>query len=451
MTATQVNTTYTQSPFFNAAFYLKLYADLRNAFGENLERATQHWLDYGIQEGRIGSSEFDARYYLAAHPDVAKVQGANNYKGAIDHYLQCGRNDRRKCTDHWHGRVGELTCFFYIREKTKNEYVSINSHGNILRWGYTGNEYQQWLLVPAGAPGEVRIITRQNGENMAVGSDGNILRWESFADGGQIFKIVNADAEGWFNLQEPTQNEYADVAWDHGNIARWSWNGKDNQRFRLEPVDMVPKGAPTKPTHQPFHVPEPPKLRSLVDIPQTPTQRYLVGEDVLPAVLVNDDRFSSKLEQMKACPYYYLKREQYWDSSPNRGGLFTFSGREGFSRTIFVAQGMSRTHVKHFEKTFGVSVEIGVSAGYGPVSAELKTQFSYEEKQSETTTTRTTEYRSEETKLEYQVQNEEFKVVTWSLVDAYTLCDGSRQSVRTWEVVHSDRIRDCFPDAQKKQ
>ena len=55
-----------------------------------------HWLTYGVKEGRQGSSQFAPKFYLSNNPDVAKVYGSNNYKGAIEHYLEYGKKEGRR-------------------------------------------------------------------------------------------------------------------------------------------------------------------------------------------------------------------------------------------------------------------------------------------------------------------------------------------------------------------
>jgi alpha-tubulin suppressor-like RCC1 family protein len=57
--------------------------------------AENHWLTYGIGEGRIGSKTFSPVEYLQLNPDVANAYGASNYQGAIDHYITAGRSEGR--------------------------------------------------------------------------------------------------------------------------------------------------------------------------------------------------------------------------------------------------------------------------------------------------------------------------------------------------------------------
>lgn len=50
----RVGRKYLQPNVFNVQSYLNRYADLKSAFGPDLERATDHWLNAGVNEGRIG-------------------------------------------------------------------------------------------------------------------------------------------------------------------------------------------------------------------------------------------------------------------------------------------------------------------------------------------------------------------------------------------------------------
>jgi len=86
---------------------------------------------------------------------------------------------------------GQFTCFHRIRELTKNEYVTVGSDGNILRWAATGGPEQKWLIFPVNAEGDCKIFSLQNGEYMSVGSNGNIVRWAKTGGVEQQFSFVN--------------------------------------------------------------------------------------------------------------------------------------------------------------------------------------------------------------------------------------------------------------------
>lgn len=84
------------SPEFSAQFYLNLYPDLMQACGQrNWQCATQHWLDHGIQEGRQGSADFSVVSYLNRYADLQNAFGNTNYADALDHWLTSGENEGR--------------------------------------------------------------------------------------------------------------------------------------------------------------------------------------------------------------------------------------------------------------------------------------------------------------------------------------------------------------------
>jgi hypothetical protein len=79
---------------FDLAYYKANYADLRNAFGNNDEAYIQHWLDYGIKEGRQASEEFSSITYINRYPDLKNAFG-NNYELAVKHYIDYGIGEGR--------------------------------------------------------------------------------------------------------------------------------------------------------------------------------------------------------------------------------------------------------------------------------------------------------------------------------------------------------------------
>lgn len=95
----------TNSLAFDANYYLNKYQDLQAEFGGINDAAAKnaavknHWLQYGISEGRRGSSDFDSFYYLQSNPDIADNYGPNNYAGAISHFLNYGINEQRQTNE----------------------------------------------------------------------------------------------------------------------------------------------------------------------------------------------------------------------------------------------------------------------------------------------------------------------------------------------------------------
>ncbi len=74
---------------FNWQEYIARYPDVPLVFPDQT-RTEDHWLNYGINEGRQGSNKFSAPHYRAANPLVnATCQGSN--RCAILHYVNYGR------------------------------------------------------------------------------------------------------------------------------------------------------------------------------------------------------------------------------------------------------------------------------------------------------------------------------------------------------------------------
>ena len=81
---------------FDAQFYLDKHPDVKQHFG-NHAAAQQHWLQYGINEGRQGSYGFSAKAYLDHNPDLRNHFGTN-YSGSISHFHDHGRREGRNFT-----------------------------------------------------------------------------------------------------------------------------------------------------------------------------------------------------------------------------------------------------------------------------------------------------------------------------------------------------------------
>ncbi len=75
-----------QSRWFDAAWYLATYPDVRQA-GKD---AAEHYHVHGWKEGRKPGSEFDTNYYLAAYPDVREADS-----NPLLHFIRHGADEGR--------------------------------------------------------------------------------------------------------------------------------------------------------------------------------------------------------------------------------------------------------------------------------------------------------------------------------------------------------------------
>lgn len=80
---------------FDANLYYSLYPDLQRAIGNNVEGLKSHYLNYGINEGRVASFVFDAKYYLNKYGDLRNAFSSKGYKNAYNHFINNGINEGR--------------------------------------------------------------------------------------------------------------------------------------------------------------------------------------------------------------------------------------------------------------------------------------------------------------------------------------------------------------------
>lgn len=83
------------SMVFNAQFYSERYPDLQAAFGNDSAKLLEHYLVFGITEGRQAHPEFSVTRYRDIYPDLQAAYGDNLY-GYIMHYMIFGRAEGRK-------------------------------------------------------------------------------------------------------------------------------------------------------------------------------------------------------------------------------------------------------------------------------------------------------------------------------------------------------------------
>lgn len=81
---------------FQASYYWDRYADVQALCpGRNLQCAVQHWVSVGIDEGRQGSAQFAVADYLKRYPDLQQAFGQNGWADAMDHWINNGQDEGR--------------------------------------------------------------------------------------------------------------------------------------------------------------------------------------------------------------------------------------------------------------------------------------------------------------------------------------------------------------------
>jgi hypothetical protein len=84
----------TTTSVLDPAFYMATYPDLMAAFRGNADQARNHWLQFGIREGRQSAANFYVAAYLARYDDL-KIAFGNNYEAALRHWIDNGSREGR--------------------------------------------------------------------------------------------------------------------------------------------------------------------------------------------------------------------------------------------------------------------------------------------------------------------------------------------------------------------
>ena len=82
------------SAVFDADYYYNAYPDLRSAIGKDDQALLQHFISYGMSEGRNGNAEFNVEVYRNNYPDL-RIAFGGDLKSYYLHYMKYGKKEGR--------------------------------------------------------------------------------------------------------------------------------------------------------------------------------------------------------------------------------------------------------------------------------------------------------------------------------------------------------------------
>ena len=83
------------APVFSPSYYSNKYPDLKSAFGTDETKLFNHFIEYGMKEGRQAIATFNVTAYRNNYSDLRKAFGDNLPKYYI-HYIEFGIKEKRK-------------------------------------------------------------------------------------------------------------------------------------------------------------------------------------------------------------------------------------------------------------------------------------------------------------------------------------------------------------------
>ena len=164
-----ISSSQAKAVMFNANYYANAYSDLKAAFGYDSTKLYNHYLTYGIKEGRSASPIFDPVYYLNNNADLKRAYGSN-YTSAYNHWINYGCSEGRASSKYYNGsyyknRYSDLRNAYFSSGSAANSYYNLALH--YLTYGI--NE-KRW----ANSSGYIPSGISQSG-----GSSSNSAGWDS--------------------------------------------------------------------------------------------------------------------------------------------------------------------------------------------------------------------------------------------------------------------------------
>jgi hypothetical protein len=117
------------SAVYSAEDYYALNSDVAAAFGNDASALIEHFVNYGMSEGRQAKQSFNVYAYKFYNSDVAGVYG-DDTRGYYMHYIQYGVNEGRKATGSIFENVDYSAVFDF-------EYYAANNADVVNALGYS--------------------------------------------------------------------------------------------------------------------------------------------------------------------------------------------------------------------------------------------------------------------------------------------------------------------------
>ena len=82
------------SDVYDYNFYINKYPDLKKAFGDDENKTLNHFVNFGMKEGRQAKADFNVFAYICKYSDLRNVY-RYNYKSYYSHFMRNGKKEGR--------------------------------------------------------------------------------------------------------------------------------------------------------------------------------------------------------------------------------------------------------------------------------------------------------------------------------------------------------------------
>ena len=292
----------------------------------------------------------------------------------------------------------------------------------------------EWILFPT-SDGNYLIVNRVSGSALVAGNYGDMNDRHVWQYPLSTLGSHSPDAFKWGIVKDGAAYKIINPATGYGLLCgnwgatdedlMWQWplseTGSNEKAFlwTLDPTDRLEVPTLRPGEDDGVRAPDIPRLTSMSDTPPTVSESWVVAEVLVPFMYVNDGAVSY---QLLTTPYYILSREQYWD----RSKIAEYDGETGNTYTQEITTGISETSSRSLENELKITIAADASFSYAGASVALKTELQNTLKISESTSQSQTHEEKKSVKI--TLPNVRCKVLTWQLVESFTLLRGDRGS-----------------------
>lgn len=233
---------------FNADYYANKYSDLKKTFGTNATKLFEHYVNFGIKEGRQASPIFSIKDYVNNNSDLKKKYGTD-YKTAMKHFVSFGIKEARNTA-----KPVNLGSSFYAKITGQGSKKNLSlADNNVIIYSPSDKPAQVWKFT-RHSDGSYTITNQKDGKKvLSVADDShksgaNVQIETSNSDSGQRWFIYSYD--GKYVLRPVCASGrvldvYGSKTADMTNVQTYTFNGTSAQKFSITKVDF--KTETTKP------------------------------------------------------------------------------------------------------------------------------------------------------------------------------------------------------------
>ena len=191
---------------FNSTYYADMNRDLKQKFGYDEAQLRNHYLQYGIKDGRKASPVFDVDYYLKENKDVQNLCNGN-YEQAYQHFVNFGVYENRKTSPYFNS-----ASYLQRYDDLKKAFGENNYFAGTLHFATAG-------LSEGRHSGSFDVADFYNRCSTSVKNSlgGNYIKYYALAQGAKVVEESEIDENYYMFDSELYYSLYPDLQAAFGN------------------------------------------------------------------------------------------------------------------------------------------------------------------------------------------------------------------------------------------